>query len=545
MWTSPLWRPPAVVALGLGLGLVLGACGEDATNPADAGSSGGVASGASETLGTGDGSTAGPPTSPTTSTSAETESAETASTEETGEPPPIVPGLRAEYFAEYHDQVRVQVEPQIDVDWGAGAPDPDVGEDRFSVRWTGWITAPRSETYTLISETDDGVRVWVDGVAVIDDWTPHFVTRNEGSVDLVENVPVALVVEVFEIDLEASAKLSWSSETMAEAVIPQSALSTIEPASDEAGPKPPYRNPVVAFDCPDPGVFRSQPDAESPGYYMVCTGGTFPIRYSRDLVHWSDTSSRVLPDGKPSWALNGNRNWAPELHQIDDRVVAYFTTTDAANRLCIGAAWADDPLGPYQETDGPMVQHPQGVIDATYFEEDDGTRWLLYKIDGNSVGQPTPILARELASDGLSFAPGSAEVQLLVNDPGSWEGGVIEAMWITPHEDMLYMFYSGNVYDNRYRTGVARAATMAGPWEKLGPPILGINERWVGPGHGTVLQVEGADYFFYHAWTNAGNGTHLQSEGRHGLLDRIQWEDGWPRISDGSPSSTWLPWPGT
>jgi beta-xylosidase len=108
------------------------------------------------------------------------------------------------------------------------------------------------------------------------------------------------------------------------------------------------------------------------------------------------------------------------------------------------------------------------------------------------------------------------------------------------------MFYSGNVYDNRYRTGVARSLSgaMAGPWEKFGPPILTNDERWVGPGHGTVMSIEDIDYFFYHAWTNAGGGAHLQSAGRHGLLDRIDWVDGWPQIHDGTPSTTWVPWPG-
>jgi beta-xylosidase len=111
-------------------------------------------------------------------------------------------------------------------------------------------------------------------------------------------------------------------------------------------------------------------------------------------------------------------------------------------------------------------------------------------------------------------------------------------------DGFYYLFYSGNVYDHRYRTGVARSAALAGPYEKHGAPILVNNERWVGPGHGTVLDLEGAHYFFFHAWTNAGNGTNLAGPGRHGLVDRIEWLDGWPRIHDGSPSRAWQPWPG-
>jgi hypothetical protein len=52
------------------------------------------------------------------------------------------------------------------------------------------------------------------------------------------------------------------------------------------------------------------------------------------------------------------------------------------------------------------------------------------------------------------------------------------------------------------------------------------------------------DYFVCHAWTNAGNGKQLDSAGREVLIDRIDWQGGWPAIHDGTPSRTPLPWPG-
>jgi hypothetical protein len=460
----------------------------------------------------------------------------------TGEsPPPIVPGLHAEYFAGYHDLVVSRIEPTVDAVWGLDAPDPALGVDRFSARWTGWLTPPSTGAYTIATETDDGVRLWIDDELVIADWTPHYVTRNEVQLDLVAGVAVPLRLEYFEIDIEASARLTWSHAGAAEAPIGAEHLTTIDEDTGLSGPKPPYVNPVVPFDCPDPGVVAVTEDA-APAYYMVCTGGSFPIRRSRDLVSWVDTGAAILPNGKPAWAANGFRNWAPEIHRVGDRFVAYFTTADGNDRLSIGFATADDILGPYVESAGPLVQDPVGVIDATYVEAD--VPYLFYKIDGNSVGQPTPIFARELSADGESFAPGSAPIQVLVNDGGTWEGGVVEAPWVVERDGFWYLFYSGNVYDHRYRTGVARSASPTGPYEKRGAPILANNERWVGPGHGTVLAVGGLDYFAFHAWSNAGNGTHDQAQGRHGLVDRIDWIDGWPAIHDGTPSRTLQPWPG-
>jgi GH43 family beta-xylosidase len=460
-----------------------------------------------------------------------------------GEPPlDPVPGVWVEVFERYSDRVAAGVQPNIDANWGMDAPDPAASVDRFSVRYSGRLTAPASETWTIITETDDGVRLWIDGALVIDDWNPHYVTRNEATVQLTAGAEVPIVLEYFEIDLDASVRLSWSSPSTPEQPVPADALSTLPVSPELPGPKPPYRNAVLPFNCPDPGAIHV-PDAADPGYYMVCTGGPFSILYSPDLIFWNDTGSTILGGPKPPWAANGNRNWAPEIHRIGDRFLAYFTSVNGSNVLSVGVAWADEVTGPYTFTDGPLVQHPQGVIDASFYVVG-GVPYLTYKIDGNSVGQATPIFVRELAADGLSFSPGSTQTQILTNNPGTWEGGVVEAQWITEHDGMLYMFYSGNVYDHRYRTGVARASSITGPWEKHGAPILGNSSQWVGPGHGTVLDVGDLDYFLYHAWYNAGDGTNAGGPGRVVMLDRIDWVDGWPQIHGGIPSDEWLPWPG-
>ena len=132
-----------------------------------------------------------------------------------------------------------------------------------------------------------------------------------------------------------------------------------------------------------------------------------------------------------------------------------------------------------------------------------------------------------------------------MNDGGTWEGGVVEAPWVVKRDGMYYLFYSGNVYDHRYRTGVARAASLHRPVREArrADPR---EQRALGrarPRHGASPS-RGADYFVYHAWPNAGNGTHDGGAGRHGLVDRIDWIDGWPSIHDGTPSRTWQPWPG-
>ena len=58
---------------------------------------------------------------------------------------------------------------QIDFDWGSEAPASGLPSDRFSVRWTRAVTFP-SGIYRFSLRADDGLRLWIDDVRVIDEW---------------------------------------------------------------------------------------------------------------------------------------------------------------------------------------------------------------------------------------------------------------------------------------------------------------------------------------------------------------------------------------
>jgi len=298
-----------------------------------------------------------------------------------------------------------------------------------------------------------------------------------------------------------------------------------------------YQNPVLDQSCPDPGVLL---DEASAAYYMVCTSGTYPIWRSSDLTSWSATGAAIFPSGKrPAWAADPF--WAPEIHRVGDGYVAYFTARVGPDgRLAIGAARAAGPLGPYQDIGQPLVHDTSvSMIDASYLEASDGRRYLFWKSNGNALDPPKPthIYGRELAADGVSFV--GATEDLLVNDL-AWEGGVIEGPWVREHDGEFFLFYSGNVFDARYRTGVARSPlSPLGPYVKRGDPILDNNEFWVGPGHGSVVTGPmGDDVFVYHARPAAD-----PDSGRRVLADRVDWgADGWPTIHDGTPSHEPVTW---
>ena len=60
-------------------------------------------------------------------------------------------------------------EDAIDFQWSTGAPGPGVPADNFSARWTReeWFQAG---TYRFSARSDDGLRVWVGDLMVIDAW---------------------------------------------------------------------------------------------------------------------------------------------------------------------------------------------------------------------------------------------------------------------------------------------------------------------------------------------------------------------------------------
>ena len=295
--------------------------------------------------------------------------------------------------------------------------------------------------------------------------------------------------------------------------------------------EPRYTNPVLAGDYPDPSIVRVGDE-----YWATATssewGPQYPILHSRDLVNW-EIVGNVFPE-RPTWAI-GNF-WAPELSYDNGKYYVYYVARNQKNLLAIGVATADAPTGPYTDH-GELIAQDAGSIDAMPFTDKEGQRWLVWKEDGNSRQQPTPIWLQRLSEDGLRF---EGEPKEILRNDVAWEGQVVEGPFIFTHDDWYYLIYAGGACCGRecsYGVGVARARDIQGPWGKCpANPIVGNNSSWRCPGHGSVVQdSKGRYWFFYHAYAT---GTFVLT-GREMVMDEITWgSDGWPRINDGSPSVT-------
>ncbi len=448
-----------------------------------------------------------------------------------------------------------RIDSSVNFTYGTGSPDPSIGADNFSVHWTGQLLPQYTQTYTFYTTSDDGVRLWINGQPIIDNWTTHGSTVNTGTIALVAGQRYDLWMDYYEGTNTATAKLEWSSTSQARQVIPANRL-----LASESVPAPTYSaaytNPTLDKDRPDPGVLFDG------GYYwMVHTSGGpssgWPLLKSRDMIHWTSVGNLLASTNRQPW-MNG-QYWAPEIHLVRNATGYKYVLTgtslyqnpnDASDPVngfrVIAMATADSVDGPYTISATPIVAEAATNIDSHIFQDEDGRVYLYWK---KSSGN-TFIRVRELdPNNPTQFLAGSTTTTILTatttttsSNYFAWEKGVAEGPWVIKRNGYYYLFYSGGFIDDTYREGVARSTSpTSGFTRNPANPILGNNSTWVGPGHGAIVQdAAGTCWFVYHA-RHADN----QSYGRVVMLDEISWVNDWPvfAANTGTPTTTAQPGP--
>ena len=146
-------------------------------------------------------------------------------------------GLTGTYFSDmnFANAMMTRTDTTVDFDWGTGLPASGVGADGFSVRWAGQVQAQFSETYSVTTLSDDGVRLWVNGQLLVNNWTDHGPTENTGTIALVAGLKYDLKMEFYENGGGAVAKLSWASPSTAKQIIPTTQLFPSTPGALPGG----------------------------------------------------------------------------------------------------------------------------------------------------------------------------------------------------------------------------------------------------------------------------------------------------------------------
>lgn len=142
--------------------------------------------------------------------------------------PPSTPGdgLKAIYYdnSDFTQPKLVKVDPTINFNWRNGAPKSSIGNDTFSVVWTGFIVPQKSANYTFTAEVDDGIRLYVDDELVIDRWKDQNTKVSSSLVALTAGKMVPIKVEYYENRGRAQIKLYWQATGFKKEIVPQYVL---------------------------------------------------------------------------------------------------------------------------------------------------------------------------------------------------------------------------------------------------------------------------------------------------------------------------------
>ncbi|KAE9374763.1 glycoside hydrolase family 43 protein [Stipitochalara longipes BDJ] len=214
--------------------------------------------------------------------------------------------------------------------------------------------------------------------------------------------------------------------------------------------------PVLNVNFPDPAILQ---DSDSTWYAFATNGNGKNVQVAQASSPsglWTVLPNDILPS-PGNWS-NGQNVWAPDVRKIGSTYVLYYSATDAAQTAqhCVESATSDTILGPYTAANMPLAcpLSAGGAIDSSGFTDTDGTHYIVYKVDGNSIGHggvcgntvapivPTPLMLQQLASDGLP--PVSDPIQLLDRDDG--DGPLIEAPNLILVNGVYFLFFSSNCY---------------------------------------------------------------------------------------------------
>ncbi|KAK3309455.1 glycosyl hydrolase [Chaetomium strumarium] len=205
---------------------------------------------------------------------------------------------------------------------------------------------------------------------------------------------------------------------------------------------------------------------------------------------WTYLPSTDLLPVPGSWVdTTSPRIWAPDVQYLSesDRFVLYYSGLVAGGSPyhCVGAATAENITGPYTAQAEPLIcpLDEGGAIDAAGFrDESDGSRWVVYKVDGSAKGPggpcgngdppgvPTPLrLQRVDETDGVTLV-GEAET-ILDRDP-ELDGPLVEAPSLVRAGGKFVLFYSSHCFNSPdYDVKYATAERIQGPYTRKGQLI--------------------------------------------------------------------------
>lgn len=142
-------------------------------------------------------------------------------------------GVLGQYYSsvDLTNKCLERVDSGIRFQWGSGRPDPSVPTDKFSCYWSGKLIPKFTEVTKLVSISDDGIIVRLNGRTLIDNWTDHSAKEDAIYCSLIAGSEYDLEVFYYENTGQATARLAWESESLAREDIPASSFTSGVPSN--------------------------------------------------------------------------------------------------------------------------------------------------------------------------------------------------------------------------------------------------------------------------------------------------------------------------
>ena len=177
---------------------------------------------------------------------------------------------------------------------------------------------------------------------------------------------------------------------------------------------------------------------------------------------------------------------------------------------CVGVAVSNstNPLGPYIPKNEPLAcPHKHGgAIDPSPFRDTDGTLYVVYKGDGNSIGRggncgnskkpvvSVPILLQELESDGVTTVGDAVKI---LDIDGS-DGPLVEAPDIILNNGTYYLFFSSHCYTSfGYNVKYAHSKSLKGSYTRADRPLLQTADWGLEAPGGATVSRDGTKIVFH------------------------------------------------
>jgi len=260
-------------------------------------------------------------------------------------------------------------------------------------------------------------------------------------------------------------------------------------------------SPSYSGDFPDPDVVW---DSSTGLYWAYATQQLYTniqVMSSPNLTTWSPIQE-ALPT-LPSWATFGD-TWAPSVAKFGTTWVMWYTARETSSgRQCLSVATAAAPGGPFTDSSAaPIICQLTigGSIDSNIFL--DGTNaYLVWKSDGNALGQLTHLWAARLSSSGTTITSSPVEV---LSEDAAWQAPAMEGPTMVLNGGVYYLFYGANNWDSSSAAiGYAKCSTPLGPctdWTNVRPWLQSSGSALGPSGPDVFTNAAGATELAYHAW---------------------------------------------